>query len=277
LRSFSAAAKVMYITQPAVTQQIHALEKELDIQLIERGKQSFILTNAGEKFYTYAEAVVDMTEKITTELQSMSNHETSHLDVYIFNHMQGYLLDILDHFYAVHPNIIIEINFISPREISDTNNLKTGALYFADQEWITEPNIHFFQALTCPIHCFLSEKDPLALLPSVTPQDLSSSTLYTVPLLKVSRFSINGVCQKILSSYPNMNYCIVPNFNSGLAKIRSDGHGFYMAPGYLAPMVSGIVAVPLNSDDTITAGFIYRGKASKIMKTFLEYIHEQSI
>ena len=64
---------------------------------------------------------------------------------------------------------------------------------------------------------------------------------------------------------------MLTNFNSGLAKARN-GQGFCLAPGYLTPMIKGIVSRPLNSDVRISAGFLYRGKASKIMRAFLECV-----
>src|SRR5438093_964624 len=47
-RSFSAAARELSLTQPAVSQQIRALELQLGERLIERGAGSFGLTRAGE-------------------------------------------------------------------------------------------------------------------------------------------------------------------------------------------------------------------------------------
>jgi DNA-binding transcriptional LysR family regulator len=50
-RSITAAAFDLRLTQPAVSQQIKALEKELGIALFERGGPKLRLTQAGEAFY----------------------------------------------------------------------------------------------------------------------------------------------------------------------------------------------------------------------------------
>lgn len=48
--SISKAASELYITQPALSQQLIHLEKELDTKLFYRKGNSLILTEAGERF-----------------------------------------------------------------------------------------------------------------------------------------------------------------------------------------------------------------------------------
>lgn len=64
--SITAAAKVMRLTQPALSRQIKALEEELGVSLFERGAHSVTLTPAGEvlrgetaKLLKFADAMVD--------------------------------------------------------------------------------------------------------------------------------------------------------------------------------------------------------------------------
>jgi DNA-binding transcriptional LysR family regulator len=56
-RSFSTAASALALTQPAVSQQIRALEVQLGERLIERGGGEFRLTPTGELLFSHAEAV----------------------------------------------------------------------------------------------------------------------------------------------------------------------------------------------------------------------------
>lgn len=51
LNSFSEAAEENFISQSAISQQVQALERELDFQLLKRKNRSFTLTPAGEFFY----------------------------------------------------------------------------------------------------------------------------------------------------------------------------------------------------------------------------------
>ena len=53
--NFTAAAKELYCTQPALSYQIRTLEKELNLTLFERSTTRVVLTAAGRAFVPYAE------------------------------------------------------------------------------------------------------------------------------------------------------------------------------------------------------------------------------
>lgn len=57
--SFSKAAKKLYITQPAISSQIKAMEKELSVTLIERGERGILLTPAGEILYNNSKIIIN--------------------------------------------------------------------------------------------------------------------------------------------------------------------------------------------------------------------------
>src|SRR5438874_6908392 len=57
--SFTAAAKVLNLSQPAVTHQVHELERRFKVALVERlGKRAY-LTQAGEKLIEHARHLLD--------------------------------------------------------------------------------------------------------------------------------------------------------------------------------------------------------------------------
>jgi len=56
--SFTAAARHLGITQPAVSAQIASLEASLGVQLFERGRE-LVLTPSGESFLPYARRIQD--------------------------------------------------------------------------------------------------------------------------------------------------------------------------------------------------------------------------
>ena len=69
-RSFSRAAVALSLTQPAVSQQIRALETQLGERLIERGRAGgFALTAAGELLLAHAEALHERLRLAETQLE----------------------------------------------------------------------------------------------------------------------------------------------------------------------------------------------------------------
>jgi DNA-binding transcriptional LysR family regulator len=67
-QSFSRAAVALSLTQPAVSQQIRALELQLGERLIDRGRGVFALTAAGELLLTHAEGLHERLQLAETQL-----------------------------------------------------------------------------------------------------------------------------------------------------------------------------------------------------------------
>ena len=57
--SFTAAAKELNLTQPAVTHQVQELERRFDVPLVERFGKRAHLTQAGEKLIEHARHLLD--------------------------------------------------------------------------------------------------------------------------------------------------------------------------------------------------------------------------
>ena len=68
--SFSVAAKKLNLTQPAVSQQIRALEEELGTKLYVRSEKGIILTNTGEIAFKYANRIANLYHSMQEELRS---------------------------------------------------------------------------------------------------------------------------------------------------------------------------------------------------------------
>lgn len=62
LGSFNAAARALHCTQPAVSEQVRQLERELGVSLFARGGRGLTLTSAGRAFLGHAERVAEATD-----------------------------------------------------------------------------------------------------------------------------------------------------------------------------------------------------------------------
>ena len=72
LRSFTKAAQATFRSQSALSQQIKALEEELDCQLIERiGTRRLVLTTFGEHFLQFADKVLLERDNLLSELNEL--------------------------------------------------------------------------------------------------------------------------------------------------------------------------------------------------------------
>lgn len=66
--SFSRAAASLGVTQPAVSQQVRALERRLDVQLLDRSGRRVVPTDAGNRLYRGAQRLLALEEQLFTEL-----------------------------------------------------------------------------------------------------------------------------------------------------------------------------------------------------------------
>ena len=56
--SFTQAAETLYVSQPALSKQIRALERQLRVTLFERSRGAVQLTRAGAELVPHAERIV---------------------------------------------------------------------------------------------------------------------------------------------------------------------------------------------------------------------------
>ena len=77
LGTYSAAAERLHLTQPAVSQQISLLEKQLgDVRLFRRVAQRMVLTHAGEELLPAAREIVGLAERTEESLLALRGHIT---------------------------------------------------------------------------------------------------------------------------------------------------------------------------------------------------------
>lgn len=81
MRSFSKAAQSLYITQPALSQFVIALEKQLGVTLFDRSTTPISLTSAGEAFVASAEKIKLIEESLRSELADIADLKSGTLKI----------------------------------------------------------------------------------------------------------------------------------------------------------------------------------------------------
>ena len=84
LGSFSRAAEALALTQPAVSQQVAALERQAGARLLERGPGGLSLTPAGELLLAHADVVADRLELASGQLAEQVAHAARELRIGAF-------------------------------------------------------------------------------------------------------------------------------------------------------------------------------------------------
>jgi DNA-binding transcriptional LysR family regulator len=83
-RSFSRAARALALSQPSVSNQIAALEREIGARLLERRPGGLELTHEGEILLEHADAVAERLELAAAQLQGAARGERARLRIGAF-------------------------------------------------------------------------------------------------------------------------------------------------------------------------------------------------
>ena len=70
---FSRAAVALHMTQPAVSQQVQALERELGVSLLERTNKFLHLTSAGEIVYEHARQITELEARMRRYVSDLTH------------------------------------------------------------------------------------------------------------------------------------------------------------------------------------------------------------
>lgn len=73
--SFTKAAKMLNMTQPAISAQIKQLEKKFKVTLFTRSNSGVKLTAAGDIFYDYSEKILAIYKELEDELSKQAQKD----------------------------------------------------------------------------------------------------------------------------------------------------------------------------------------------------------
>lgn len=109
-RSFTEAAKEFYMTQPAITHQISALERDLGTKLLIRTTRSVSLTRAGELFLEDAKRMLDLEERARDRLLQAERNDNLTLAVgYLNSPSRHFLPRIMLDYRTRYPQVRVEL------------------------------------------------------------------------------------------------------------------------------------------------------------------------
>ena len=92
---FSRAGLTLHMTQPAVSQQVQALERELGARLLERSNRFLHLTPAGEIVYDHARQILEVEERMRRYVSDLTNVASGSLTIGASYTIGEYLLPLV--------------------------------------------------------------------------------------------------------------------------------------------------------------------------------------
>lgn len=120
-KSFSEAAKILFVTQPTITSQIKALEEELNTKLFERTTKKVEMTQSAVILYKYAREIIRLSDSAQKEIVEIEDIMHGDLSMGCSLTVGEYILPLyLKKFTDLYPLIRMNV------DISNSNKIVTN-------------------------------------------------------------------------------------------------------------------------------------------------------
>jgi DNA-binding transcriptional LysR family regulator len=115
--SFSAASEILFLTQPAISKRIAALEQELDVELFDRIGRHVTLTEAGKALLPRAQKILLEVEDSRRAIKNLSEEVSGLLSIGTSHHIGLHRLPpVLRAFTRDYPEVELDIHFMDSEE-----------------------------------------------------------------------------------------------------------------------------------------------------------------
>jgi DNA-binding transcriptional LysR family regulator len=132
-RSFRKAAEELYLTQPAVSLQIKALEEDLGVQLFDRSGAHITLTEAGRVLLGYSQQASALLAQAEQNIAALSGEHAGQLDLGASTTIAQYVLPrLLGEFRREHPRVHLTLISGNTEHIVDAVEKQKIALGFIE-------------------------------------------------------------------------------------------------------------------------------------------------
>ena len=263
-KSMNQAANELFVSQPALSGAMKELEDELGTQLFIRNNRGIVITTEGEEFLSYARQMVELgnlveerfvNKSITRKKFSVSmQHYTFAVEAFI---ELAKKFSIGEYELAVHETKTHEV-------IENVKNYRSeiGVLYInsfnekAIRKILEEAELEFIPLYDCGICVYLSSSHPLADRKKITMEELAE-----YPCLSFEQGDRNSFyfAEEVLSTL-EYKQIIKADDRATMLNLMTGLNGYTLCSGIICENLNGSfhVSVPLDTEDTMTIGYIKR-------------------
>ncbi|HEB59236.1 MAG TPA: LysR family transcriptional regulator [Gammaproteobacteria bacterium] len=173
-RSFSTAAERLFLTQPAVSKRIAALESELAVPLFDRIGRQVALTEAGDTLLPRARRIVQEITDSKRALADLRGQVAGRLQIGTSHHIGLHRLPpVLREYTAAWPEVELDIEFMDSEDACQA--VQQGRLELGIVTLPSRPmaDLEYRPLWPDPLAVFVAPDHPLAHCDPLTPQTLA--------------------------------------------------------------------------------------------------------
>ena len=237
------AAEKLYISQPSLTNAIHELEKEMNIEIFTRTNKGIIVSKDGEDFLGYARQVLEQAEVLEDKYKGGGGGK------------KKFCISTQHYSFAV--NAFVDLIKKYGQDEYDFSILKSN-------------DLEFHQLYSAKPHVFISRRHPLA-----GKQIITNEQLEAYPYLSYEQGEHNSFyfSEEIFSTYERKKNIRVRD-RATLFNLLIGLNGYTVCSGIIDKKLNGkdIIAVPLADEKDMRIGYIThrKGMISRLGNTYIE-------
>lgn len=146
--SFTRAAEELYVTQPAISRQISALEADLGFTLFDRARGKTALTAEGELFYQLFTAFSRDFAATVQQAKELTDAQTGTVSMGHLSgwNLSGFFPNLISRFHEIYPNVVVNIESRGFKNLlTSLRNDKVDVILTLDvtidrdQDWAIQP------------------------------------------------------------------------------------------------------------------------------------------
>lgn len=272
------AAEKLYISQPSLTNAIHELEKEMNIEIFTRTNKGIIVSKDGEDFLGYARQVLEQAEVLEDKYKGggggkkkfciSTQHYSFAVNAFV-DLIKKYGQDEYD--FSIRETQTYEII----EDVAKMNS-ELGIIFMDDfndvvlNKILKSNDLEFHQLYSAKPHVFISRRHPLA-----GKQIITNEQLEVYPYLSYEQGEHNSFyfSEEIFSTYERKKNIRVRD-RATLFNLLIGLNGYTVCSGIIDKKLNGkdIIAVPLADEKDMRIGYIThrKGMISRLGNTYIE-------
>lgn len=226
--SFSRAAEQLFITQPAVSKRISALEKELNIRLFDRIGKSVQLTEAGRALLPSALRILAELEDSKRAIGNLNEKVCGRLSIATSHHIGLHRLPpVLRAFTRNYSDVDLDIRFMDSEEACNCvlkGDVELAIATLPENNW---PHLQSQIIWRDPLDIVISTQHPQVNLTQISVEQLSK-----IPAILPSQntFTRELLEQALGLNHQNLNIAMETNYLETIKMMVSIGLGWSVLP-----------------------------------------------
>lgn len=194
--SFTRAAASLYVSQPALSQQIKQLEEGLGAPLFDRSGRNIRLTDAGEVYARYARQALQDLEEGRRAINDVQNLSSGSLRIAITPTFTTYLIGpLIKAFHGLYPNVTLSVQEMSQDRMEKRLLEDEFDLGIAFEE-VQSAEIESQTLLLETLALVVGKAHPLAQVQAIGLQMLSEQSLVLLTSEFATREQIDRYCRQ---------------------------------------------------------------------------------